>query len=252
MPSAVQRAELNGETASVISKGGRRKAEGGSQLFMANRYCIPDPTTALIDRLIMTQIPRGGRILDLGCGDGRLLCRLRDELGCSILGIELDHHEVVEAICKGVPVLQGDLDEGLKEIPDQSFDFAVLSQTLQQVLHPRNLLQQMLRVAQRALIVVPNFGHWRVRVQLLLYGRAPITSSLPYDWYNTPNIHLLSMRDFRDLIDRMNVRIVSEVPIIRGRAVPSAWAANLRADSALYVLEQTARPEPAALAERNA
>jgi methionine biosynthesis protein MetW len=205
---------------------------------MAHRYRIVDPTAALIDRLIMQQIPRGSRILDLGCGDGRLLCRLRDELGCSILGIELDHQQVVEAICKGVPILKADLDEGLKEIPNDSFDVAVLSQTLQQVLHPQELLRQMLRVAKRALVVVPNFGHWRVRVQLLLYGRAPITSSLPYDWYNTPNIHLLSMLDFRDLIGRMHLKIVDEVPIIRGQAVPNAWGANLRADSALYVLEQ--------------
>ncbi len=204
---------------------------------MPRRYCIPDPTAALIDRLIMQQIPRGARVLDLGCGDGRLLCRLRDELGISIQGIELDHGQVVEAICKSVPVLQADLDEGLEEIPDQSFDFAVLSQTLQQVLQPRELLQQLLRVAKRAIVVVPNFGHWRIRLQLLLYGRAPITSSLPYDWYNTPNIHLLSMLDFRDLVGRVDMRIAQEIPILRGRAVPRAWAANLRADSALYVLE---------------
>lgn len=207
---------------------------------MTQRILAPDPTAALIDRLIMQQIPRGARALDLGCGDGRLLCRLRDELGCTILGIELDHRQVVESICKGVPVLQADLDEGLEEIPDQSFDFAVLSQTLQQVMQPRELLQQMLRVSKRAIIVVPNFGHWRIRLQLLLRGRAPKTHALPYDWFNTPNIHLLSMLDFRDLIDRVHVKLVEEVPIIRGRAVPNAWAPNLRADSALYVVEQGA------------
>jgi methionine biosynthesis protein MetW len=205
---------------------------------MPQRTTTSDPTAALIDRLIMQQIPRGARALDLGCGDGRLLCRLRDELGCSILGIELDHGQVVESICKGVPVLQADLDEGLEEIPDRSFDFAVLGQTLQQVMQPRALLQQMLRVAQRAIIVVPNFGHWRIRMQLLLRGRAPKTHALPYDWFNTPNIHLLSMLDFRDLVARVNVRLVEEVPIIRGQAVPRAWAPNLRADSALYVVEQ--------------
>jgi methionine biosynthesis protein MetW len=205
---------------------------------MAQRYCIPDPTASLIDRLIMQQIPRGARVLDLGCGDGRLLCRLRDELGSSIQGIELDHRQVVEAICKGVPIIQADLDEGLGEIPDQSFDFAVLSQTLQQVSQPRELLSQLLRVARRAIVVVPNFAHWRVRLQILLYGRAPITSSLPYDWYNTPNIHLMSMIDFRGLVDRVKMRVVEEIPIIRGQAVPGAWGANLRADSALYVLEQ--------------
>ncbi len=113
----------------------------------AKRYCVADPEAALIDRLILDQVTVGSRVLDLGCGDGRLLCRLRDERGCSIQGIELDHARVVEAIHKGVPVLQADLDEGLDEVPDASFDFAILSQTLQQVLKPQDLLLQMLRVA---------------------------------------------------------------------------------------------------------
>jgi methionine biosynthesis protein MetW len=204
----------------------------------ARRYCYTDPDAAHIDRVIMEQLDRGSRVLDLGCGDGRLLCRLRDELGCSILGIELDHRQVIESICKGVPVIQGDLDEGLQEVPDHSFDYAVLSQTLQQVLKPQEVLQQIFRVARRTLVVVPNFGHWRVRLQLLLTGRAPKTNSLPYDWYNTPNLHLLSILDFRDLIQQMQVRIVREIPVIRGRPVRRAWAANLRADSALFVLEQ--------------
>lgn len=202
------------------------------------RYCLADPETALIDRLILDQIPPGSRVLDLGCGDGRLLCRLRDERQCSIQGIELDHKQVVESIRKGVPILAADLDEGLGEVPDHSFDFVVLSQTLQQVLKPQELMIQMLRVAQRVIVVVPNFGHWRVRLQILLQGRAPITSSLPYDWFNTPNLHFLSMIDFRDLAERMHLRVVRELPIIKGHPAPQAWAANLRADSALYVLEQ--------------
>ncbi len=205
---------------------------------MPQRYTLADPEAALIDRLIMDQVAPSARVLDLGCGDGRLLGRLRAELQCSIQGIELDHHHVVEAITKGVPVLRGDLDEGLGEIPDHAFDVAVLSQTLQQVLKPKELLSQMLRVATRALVVVPNFGQWRVRWQLLIQGRAPITTALPYDWYNTPNLHLLSILDFRDLIRRMDLKIIREIPIIRGQPVPNAWGANWRADSALFVLER--------------
>ncbi len=201
------------------------------------RYCLPDTTAALTDRLIIDQIGKGSRVLDLGCGDGRLLCRLRDEADCSVQGIELDHSGVIEAISKGMPVIQADLDEGLDEVPENSFDYAVLSQTLQQVRHPKELLQRMLRVAQQAVVLVPNYGHWRVRVQILLQGRTPITGSLPYDWYNTPNLHFLSMLDFRDLCRNMQIRIVKETPIIHGRAVTGAWAANLRADSALYVLQ---------------
>ncbi|HET6422844.1 MAG TPA: methionine biosynthesis protein MetW [Planctomycetaceae bacterium] len=204
----------------------------------AKRYCVADPEAALIDRLILEQVTQNSRVLDLGCGDGRLLCRLRDERNCSIQGIELDHSRVVEAIHKGVPVLQADLDEGLGEVPDASFDFAVLSQTLQQVLKPQDLLLQMLRVARKILVVVPNFGHWRVRLQILLQGRAPMTTALPYDWYNTPNLHFLSMLDFRDLVEETKLRIVREIPVIRGNPSPNAWAANLRADSALFVLEQ--------------
>ena len=202
------------------------------------RSSVLDPTAALTDRLIMDQIKRSSRVIDLGCGDGRLLCRLRDELGCSVQGIELDHREVIEAISKGMPVIQSDLDHGLKEIPESAFDFAVLSQTLQQVRHPQDLLKEMLRIARRAVILVPNYGHWWIRVQILLHGRAPMTGSLPYDWYNTPNLHFLSMIDFRELCGQMNFRIVHEIPIIRGQAASGAWAANVRADNALYVLEQ--------------
>lgn len=177
-------------------------------------------------------------MLDLGCGDGRLLCRLRDEADCSVQGIELDHRGVIEAISKGMPVIQADLDEGLDEVPENSFDFAVLSQTLQQVRHPQNLLLQMLRVANRVVVLVPNYGHWRIRLQIMLQGRAPITGSLPYDWYDTPNLHFMSMLDFRELCQQKKIRIVREIPIIHGQAANGAWCANLRADSALYVLER--------------
>ena len=205
---------------------------------MAQRYSMPDPATALTDELIMSQIPAGSRVVDLGCGDGRLLELLREQHGCSVLGIELNRNGLLGSIGRGVAVIQADLDHGLPDIPDDSFDVAVLSQTLQQVRHPKGVLQEMLRVAHRALVVVPNFGHWRVRLQVALQGRAPVTSSLPYDWYETPNLHFMSMHDFRDLTEKLSVRILKELPIMRGRAVDRAWAANLRAHSALYVLER--------------
>lgn len=205
-----------------------------------HRYCMPDPLVKLTDETIIAQIPSGSRVLDLGCGDGRLLARLRDTHGASIQGIELNLQEMLIAMGRGVPIIQADLDEGLEGVPDRSFDFAVLSQTLQQVRHPRLILKEMLRVATQALVVVPNFGHWRVRLQLLRYGRAPVTSSLPYEWYDTPNLHFMSMMDFRDLVDVVGAHIVKELPMINGRAVDNAWLSNLRADSALYVLEGNA------------
>ena len=198
---------------------------------------MPDPTVALTDELIMERIDRGSRVIDLGCGDGRLLEKLRDEHDCAVLGIELDMDEVCAAIGRGVDVIKADLDVGLPEIPDGAFDFAVLSQTLQEVRHPKELLCEILRIARRALVVVPNFGHWRVRLQVLWQGRAPVTEALPYEWYDTPNLHVLSVRDFRDLATLLGFRIVEERPIIKNRAVDRAWAPNLRADSMMYILQ---------------
>jgi methionine biosynthesis protein MetW len=206
----------------------------------ATRYCMPDPTSALTDKEIMRHIPQGSRVLDLGCGDGRLLESLRDFHRCRVEGIEVDQRQIVSCIGRGVPVIQGDLDHGLPEFPDDSFDYAVLSQTLQQVKFPQRVLEEILRVARRALVVVPNFGYWRGRLQHLLSGRAPVTQSLPYEWYNTPNLHFMSMHDFRDLVERLGIRVIKELPIIKGHAVDRAWAANLRAESVLYMLE---RPE---------
>jgi methionine biosynthesis protein MetW len=201
---------------------------------------MPDPMAENIDEIILEEIQPGSRVVDLGCGNGRLLATLRDKHQAVVQGIELDLHEILAAMAKGVPVIQADLDQGLEGFADTSFDFAVLSQTLQQVRDPRLIMQEMLRVATRALVVVPNFGNWRVRLQVVRYGRAPMTSTLPYEWYNTPNLHFMSMRDFRDLVDLVGARIVKELPIMNGRAVNRAWAANLRADSALYVLERNA------------
>lgn len=202
------------------------------------RAAPADPAVFTTDKLIMEQIAPGSRVVDLGCGDGRLLATLAGRYGCRTLGIEFDEGQVLAAITRGVPVLKLDLDAGLPDLPDDSFDFAVLSQTLQQVKHPKRVLEEMRRIAPRALVTVPNFGHWRVRVQVAISGRAPVTNALPYEWYETPNLHAVSMRDFRELARRLRFRIVKELPILGGVAVERAWAANLRADSALFLLER--------------
>ena len=204
----------------------------------SSRYLIPDPSVSLTDELIMRHIDRGSRVIDLGCGDGRLMQRLKQELGCDVLGIEVEHENIVSVSRRGLPAIEADLNEGLRDIPDGSFDFAVLSQTLQQVRNPRRLLMEMLRVARRGLVVVPNFGHWRVRLEVLRRGRTPVTEALPWEWYETPNVHFMSMRDFRDLMERLGLRVVKESPIIRGHAVDRLLASNLRADSAFYLLER--------------
>jgi len=199
---------------------------------------MPDPSIQLTDELIMHHIDRNSRVIDLGCGDGRLMQRLHDEMGCEVMGVEVEQSNIVAIIQRGLPAIAADLNEGLVDIPNDSFDFAVLSQTLQQVRNPKLLLLEMLRVAHRALVVVPNFGHWRVRMEVLRRGRTPITQALPYEWYETPNVHFMSMRDFRDLMDGIGLRIVKESPIIKGRSVDQLWGANLRADSAFYLLER--------------
>lgn len=207
----------------------------------AKRIYMPDPLTAVTDELLMGHIDRGSRVVDLGCGDGRFLQRLREEHDCKVLGVELDLDEFLGSIARGIPVLKADLDRGLQVIPSGGFDFAVLSQTLQQVDRPLALLDEIFRIARRALVVVPNFGHWRVRLQVVLQGRAPVTDALPYEWYESPNVHFLTMLDFRDMAKRGNFRIVKELPIIGSRAVDRAWMANLRANSALYILERPPR-----------
>lgn len=204
----------------------------------AKRMMMPDPRLAVTDEIIMAHIDRGSRVVDLGCGDGRLLEKLRDEHGCSVLGVELAFDQFIGAIERGVPVLQADLNRGLKEIPDDSFDVAVVSETLQQVQRPLAVLEEIFRIARRALVVVPNFGHWAIRLQVAVSGRAPVTDSLPYEWFESPNVHFLTMLDFRDLARRGNFHIVRELPIIGSRAKRRAWMANLRAHSALFVLER--------------
>ena len=202
------------------------------------RYCMPDPSAAVTDELLRQHIEPGSRVIDLGCGDGRLLCRLRDDHDCFVQGVELDIDGILDGLTRGLPIIKADLDEGLTGIPDQGYDYAVLSQTLQQVRHPSKVLSEMMRIAKKALVVVPNFAHWKVRRQVLLEGRAPVTEALPYEWYNTPNLHFMSMSDFRDLTSQLDFQIAEETPIIGGRPRPRAFAANLRAESLFYVVER--------------
>jgi methionine biosynthesis protein MetW len=229
----------------VIESPGSRGARLKGGRLARTRYFLPDPTRALTDKEIMKHVPEGSRVVDLGCGDGRLLEILRDVHRCHVQGVELDPQEIIASIARGVPVIHGDLDHGLPEFPDDSFDYAVLSQTLQQLKYPKRVLEEILRIAHRVLVVVPNFGYWKGRLQHLLGGRAPVTQALPYEWYNTPNLHFMSMYDFRDLVERLGIHVIKELPIIRGRAVDRAWAANWRAESALYVLERPEHRAPA-------
>ncbi|HXB71346.1 MAG TPA: methionine biosynthesis protein MetW [Candidatus Acidoferrales bacterium] len=139
------------------------------------------------------------RVLDLGCGEGELLQWLAENKGVDARGVEISGAKVQRAIARGVSVFQSDIDEGLADYPDQAFDYVILSQTLQETRHPRQVLREMLRVGRRGIVAFPNFGHWRMRLSMLLSGRAPRTSLFPYEWYESPNIHLLTVHDFEEL-----------------------------------------------------
>ncbi len=186
-------------------------------------------------------VPQGARVLDLGCGDGALLARLRDERGAIVRGVEIDLDNIAGCVERDVPVYQGDLDEGLADVPDGRFDVVILSQTLQVVKRPRLVLTEMLRVGTRSVVSFPNFGHWRVRAHLALRGRMPVSDAIPYSWYDTPNIHHTTISDFRDFSADCGAVIEREIAFVGGdngaprvvRAAP-----NLLADEAVFVLKR--------------
>lgn len=151
--------------------------------------------------LVADMVEAGARVLDVGCGDGDLLARLRDTKGVDARGIELSRAGVSRCVAKGLSVIQGDADTDLADYPDDAFDYVILSQTLQATRRPRVVLEHMLRIGRRAIVSFPNFGHWRIRGQLLVRGRMPVTDNLPDAWYDTPNIHFCTIRDFVALCD---------------------------------------------------
>lgn len=159
---------------------------------------------------ILNTIPNGARVLDLGCGDGDLLDQLRKEKNCQGYGIDIQYDHILACTKRGISTFHGNIDEGLSDFSDHAFDYVILSQTLQQVTRPLYVIEEMLRVGHKAIITFPNFGYWEIRLQLLLTGQAPKTKTLPYEWYDTPNIRVVSIRDFRHLCDQNNIKILSD------------------------------------------
>jgi len=192
-------------------------------------------------RFIADLVPQGARVLDLGCGDGALLARLREERGAEVRGVEIDLDDIARCIERDVPVYQGDLDEGLADVPDDRFDVVILSQTLQVVKRPRLVLTEMLRVGRRSVVSFPNFGHWKVRAHLALRGRMPVSDAIPYSWYDTPNIHHTTIADFRDFCADCGAVIEREIAFVGGddgRPRLVRVAPNLFADEAVFVLRR--------------
>jgi methionine biosynthesis protein MetW len=184
----------------------------------------------------------GSRVLDVGCGDGELLRLLVEERNVDGRGVELSQQGVNDCVGKGLSVIQGDADADLVDYPNDAFDYVILSQTLQATRQPRVVLEHMLRIGRRAIVSVPNFGHWRVRAQLALLGRMPVTESLSQSWYDTPNIHFCTIDDFVALAGEVGATIVRSAALHPGgrplNPIWPKWAWNLFGEQAIFLLQR--------------
>lgn len=165
--------------------------------------------------IIASLVRPGTRVLDVGCSDGELLQLLRDTRNIDGRGVELSQSGVNQCLVRGLSVIQGDADSDLVYYPDSSFDYVILSQTLQATQNPKKVLSELLRIGQRAIVSIPNFGYWRVRGSLLFRGRMPVTKELPFSWYDTPNIHFCTIRDFVDMTKEVGATVENAVALNR-------------------------------------
>ena len=163
--------------------------------------------------LIESLISRSAKVLDIGCGEGGLIKQLEDNIQANTHGIELSPDLTRKAIADGLSVVQGDAEKDLDQYSNQSFDYVILSQTLQAMIKPRNVLNELLRIGRKAIVSFPNFGHLRIRLQLLLSGKMPVTKDLPYAWFETPNIHFFTIKDFQDLCKKLNIIIEKSIAL---------------------------------------
>ena len=193
-------------------------------------------------KLIADMVEPSCRILDVGCGDGSLLEYLSQEKGVDGRGIELSMDGVNACVSQGLSVIQGDADTDLFNYPDHAFDFVILAQTLQATRAPKEVLENLLRIGRRAIVSLPNFGYWRVRLSLALQGRMPHTRTLPHNWYDTPNIHFCTIRDFVDLCDELEIAIENSFSLDsmgRGKHVRKGYfRANLMGEQGVFLLSR--------------
>jgi methionine biosynthesis protein MetW len=197
--------------------------------------------------LVADMVDRGSKVLDVGCGDGELLRILAERRGVDGRGIELSREGVNECVAKGLAVVQGDADTDLVNYPDDAFDYVILSQTLQATRHPRQVLEHMLRIGRRAIVSFPNFGHWGIRLQIMFLGRMPATDNLPYNWYDTPNIHFCTIKDFRQLCGVAGVRMERAIALNAWgrplRLTAPWWFWNLFGEQAVFLLSRQTTDE---------
>ena len=187
--------------------------------------------------VIAAHVEPRARVLDIGCGEGELMAALEAEKGCDARGMEIDAQAVEKCVARGLSAVQGDANRDLADYPDNAFDYAILSQTLQTAERPDLMLEELLRIGRRAFVSFPNFAHWRMRLHLLLHGRMPVTRHLPVSWYETQNIHHMTVHDFRALLEVKRVRIERCWFFASDREIGSGGA-NWRAEYAVYLLRR--------------
>ena len=187
--------------------------------------------------VIADHVPQGARILDIGCGDGDLMAALRETKRAKARGIEIDAANVARAMARGLAVVQGDADTDLADYPDAAFDYAILSQTLQTTRAPDRVLDELLRIGGRVFVSFPNFGYWRVRLSLMFGGRMPVTEALPLSWFETENIHQVTIDDFRAMIAERGIT-VEQCWFLSGQKLRKPRAANALAEQAVFLLRR--------------
>ncbi len=191
--------------------------------------------------VITENIEKNSKVLDLGCGSGELLEMLIKKKQCVGSGIDISQQNVIESIQKGLSIVQGDIDEGLKEFTDKEYDYVILNQTLQSTEKPDYVIKEMLRVGKKVVVSFPNFGYWRVRFYLFFKGRMPKSKMLPFNWYDTPNIHLLTVEDFFDFCKERNIKITKSVYIKRGKINKNPITkllTNLFCEEAIFIIQK--------------
>lgn len=190
--------------------------------------------------IVAKMVEENSSVLDLGCGDGALLQELVKNKNVNGLGIEIDQNLVIKALEKGLQIIQGNIDEGLCDFDENQWDYVILNQTLQSTVHPEYVVEEMLKVGKKVIVSFPNFAYWRVRFYLFFRGKMPMSDFLPFEWYNTPNIHLLTINDFFEFCQKRNITIEKAIYCTKGKAKKSIFKsiANFFSEEAIFLISR--------------